>query len=189
MLTVPRKDTNLVSVCFGHSKDMEIATGAIGGDPTLRIVVVSIGLVLVAVRIYAYLSISVFLANHDKLMTNILPANTIARRRKQNAINLTGHMIQFALDLFILLVSGIIGSSTLFYMRYFSMGSYGLSGLLCIACNSMYRQDIADMFCIIVHRLGKINAPRIGVSHTRRLRADKACIKTIRSVFLFISGT
>ena len=99
MVVVPKKGVDLASLCLDASWEMEVATGGIGGDSALRLGVGSLGVVLVLLQLYFYLSIFKFLSDHDQSMTNILPANTIAKRRRQNVVNLTGNMLTFAYDM------------------------------------------------------------------------------------------
>ena len=144
-----------MSVCFDYSKEMEIAIGAIGGDSALRLGVVVIGLILVMVEAQAYFSIFKYLTNHDKFMINILPANAIARRKNQNAINLSGHSIHFVLDIIALILSVVhrwMSDASHANLRIFGLANFGLSGILCIASNNGYRKAITDMLDSLFHR-------------------------------------
>ena len=154
MVIAKKEGQDLVSMCFDLSKEMEDATGAIGGPNVLRIIVIATGFLFIALETYAYSSIYVFLTRHDRSMINILPTNTIAVRGRQNAINLSCHLIQFIVDLALLIGSLVLNKlltdlTTRHYSRYLSLGNYGLTGFLCIVSNSGYRQNTITMFKLI----------------------------------------
>ena len=155
MVVVPKKGVDLVSLCLDASWEMEVATGGIGRDSALRLGVVLLGVVLVLLQLYFYLAIYNFLTIHDQSMANILPANTIAKRRRQNVVNLTGNMLTFAYDM-ILMAMTVVGNRWLpdaigQQGRYLIMSQYGMSGVLCVASNS--RQHLNETLSYIAEIL------------------------------------
>ena len=166
-LTVPKKGQDLTSLCFNVSKEMEVSTGAIVGDQWQRIAVVGVGTLLVLLELYTYISIFMFLTRHDRSMINILPAYTIAKRKRRNAINLSGHALQFALDLYQMVIAIVLNrwltEANRHNIRYLSLGYYGMSGFFCIISNGTYRQDVLDMIHFISQlfpRIPNFNVPK-----------------------------
>ena len=152
---VPNKGQNLRSVCFGLSVEMEELTGAtLDHTSPIKWGLVASGLVLAAFEMFAYAKIFKVLTENDKLMVGILPERSIARRKRQNAIDLSGHLIQYAVDFIFVAISPIIprlvSEASKYYSRYFSLGTYGISGFLCIVSNNSYRCYIRDSISGII---------------------------------------
>ena len=157
MVIVPKKGVDIASLCMDASWEMEEATGGIGGDSALRLGVVSLGVILVLLQLYFYLYIFNFLTNHDQAMAHILPAITITKRRRQNAINLTGNMLTFAFDMLLMTMAVMtnrwLPDSIRQHMRYLFLSPFGMSGVLCIASNSLYRQYLSETLSYIADLL------------------------------------
>ena len=171
VLTTRQRGQDLTSVCFGLSAEMEELTGAIlDHTPPIRWALVASGLVLEAFQMFAYAKIFNFLTSNDKLMVGILPENSIARRNRQNAIDFSGHVIQFAVEFTFMIISPVIprlmSEASIFYSRYFSLGTYGVTGFLCIVSNNSYRCYIKDRTSGII--VGLINRLR-GNTYWNRL--------------------
>ena len=169
-LTVPKKGQDLTSLCLNVSKEMEVSTGAIAGDQWQRIAVVGVGTFLVLLELYAYISIFAFLTRHDRSLINVLPANTIATRKRRNAINLSGHAMQFALDLYQMVIAIVLNrwlsEANRHNIRYLSLGYYGLSGFFCIISNGTYRQDILDMIQFISQLFPRIPTSNFNIPNS-----------------------
>ena len=157
MVVVPKKAVDLASLCLDASWDMEVATGGIGGDSALRLGVVLFGVVLVLLQLYFYLSIFNFLSHHNQSMVNILPANTIAKRRRTNVVNLTGNVLTFVYDMILMAMTVVVNrwlpDAIRQHMRYLFLSPYGMSGVLCIASNSLYRQHLSGTLSFIAELL------------------------------------
>ena len=115
--------------------------------------VVLFGVVLVLLQLYFYLSIFNFLSDHDQSMVNILPANTIAKRRRTNVVNLTGNVLTFVYDMILMAMTVVVNrwlpDAIRQHMRYLFLSPYGMSGVLCIASNSLYRQHLSETLSFI----------------------------------------
>ena len=111
------------------------------------------GFVITGFELYCYGSIYRHMMINDWSVRAILPENVYRKRTRQNAINLTGHAVQFAVEFVYLMVQFfyaiaapvLVTKHINFNLRYFSLGVYGMSGFLCIVSQTKYRQELATL--------------------------------------------
>ena len=104
-----------------------------------------------------YASICVFLVRHDRMMKLVLSEDTIKKRMRKNAIDLSAHMINFTIEL-ALLSNAFVGHSQMdinqkLVNRCWTMSSYGLLGAFHIGYSAALRNQFIGILSSIKNLL------------------------------------
>ena len=101
------------------------------------------------IQFAAYLGIFRHLSHHDKTMASLLPETTIRKRRRKNAIDLTGHAVNMALSvaLTIVMLGGIhwMSSNVRLWTLIMLKSNFGVSGLLHMFSSPPLRNDLKSV--------------------------------------------
>ena len=125
----------------------------------VRLAVVSLGFPIILSEVAMYVMICAFLIKHDKMMMLVLDALVIRGRIRKNVIDLFGHIVNFVIEL-LLLVFAAVGSYWMptnmkFVSRCLSMSSYGILGAFHICFSPVLRREFCRVFGQL-RRLGPI---------------------------------
>ena len=92
-------------------------------------------------EIGCYVAIFRFLLIHDKSMSTLLPKETIRKRIQKNAIDLTGHVIYFVIEMGCLVIMAFISrflqEDLHLFVRSFLMSSYGVTAVVNILLSNV----------------------------------------------------
>ena len=155
-ITSPKLAPDLEAVCLGRSYEMHRVIFHIKSDQSViyeqRIItrgLVGLGLLLLMTELAIYTSIYKFLDHHDKNMRIVLSENIINQRKRKNVIDLTGHSLNFAFEMFSLVISiGFpwIPTKHRWVFRCYYMGIYGLLSMMHIAFSKPLKRDCILMW-------------------------------------------
>lgn len=123
-------------LCLGHNRQMSSVLYdyvAPNQFPLVPFIIIEIGFALVLTRFLLYVVICVHLYRHDLSMKLILSDNVILHRHRDNVISLTGQMLNFACDIFFLIVTVLQldykSETAKFVMPTLALATYGMYGL------------------------------------------------------------
>ena len=99
--TSPIRQQKIDDVCIGRSREMNLVLYdyvSQNQEPRAQQVLMLAVVIITSVEFAMYVSICIHLYSHDKSMKSLLPATTLKKRNKQNAIDLFGHILSFVID-------------------------------------------------------------------------------------------
>ena len=148
---------DLESLCLGRPSDLDkvlFDISSSGGKTrferaAVKLTLVGLGYPIVMSEVIMYAQICVFLIQHDKTMALVLPAGEVRGRIRKNVIDLSGHVINFLIEI-LMLVLAALGT---FWMpinmrnvaRCLFMSSYGILGAFHISFSPVLRRELSRL--------------------------------------------
>ena len=151
-VTAPKISLDFNSICLGRSSDYHKNLFYYYSDHSLvyehRLVAQSLGLsalILVLTELTMYVSIYKFMVSHDKSMIVVLRETDVQRRLRRNVIDLSGHIVNFAVEtsaLILILVGGHwIPPNYKWILLLYQVSFYGMLSSLHIGFSRPLRDD------------------------------------------------
>ena len=151
-MVTPRQSQDVESFCLGHPGELDktLYRLAIPKHEQSAIItaILVFGFVLTMTEFFSYASICSFLIKHDKMMRLVLSEELITRRIRRNVITLGGHMLNFAIEI-ILIVFALRGTywwqkNPKIWLRFYSLSHYGILGAFHIWFSPPIRRSFMD---------------------------------------------
>ena len=90
------------------------------------------------VEFSAYFSICLYINKHDKLVQNLISKSSFQKKKRENAINLTGHFIHFLMEAGIILMSW----NFINFFRQFGIFGFGAISVVTLMFSSPLREEL-----------------------------------------------
>ena len=90
------------------------------------------------VEFSANFSICLYINKHDKLVQNLISKSSFQKRKRENAINLTGHFIHFLMEVGIILMSWNFVN----FFRQFGIFGFGAISVVTLMFSSPLREEL-----------------------------------------------
>ena len=93
------------------------------------------------VEFSAYFSICLYINKHDKLVQNLISKTSFQKRKRENAINFTGHFIHFLMEIALILLSWKFDHFWIWDLEIFGFGTISVVTLM---FSSPLRKELID---------------------------------------------
>ena len=149
--TVTKRTASLIDICFGRPQELVIVMFDMEFQNRFNYqvhTVVWVGFATVVVEICCYAVIYIHLIRHNLSMTLVLSRDNVRRQNKRNVINLTGHAVNFSLEMFFLLffsVDGTVPRELQFLNRVIGQSHYCLIGISTFVFSDSMRAELFSM--------------------------------------------
>lgn len=137
-------------VCIGHSPEMAETLYNIKAPnqfPLAAVLAIWICFFTLTYQFFIYIKIYKYLSNHDMNLVSLLPETAIRRRRRKNAIDVAGHVIEFLNFAFVsilMLVTYALPSSLKLWSLMCYVVTDGIMGICKIVVSTNLKAELLE---------------------------------------------
>ena len=105
--SAPKRSGDLTSMCLGHSPQMALTMYDIEAPnqyPVTAVLTNWLCFSSLTLQFFIYLDIYKFLSKHNMNLVSLLPESTLKRRKLKNVVDMAGEVLQFLVNILILII-------------------------------------------------------------------------------------